>query len=171
MNLTEAIKAVAPHASKDKLVSVLTGVQIQNSRVMATDRYTLAIVNVHGLDPNVTVWLDPADVKAGVHSVTADLITFTSGATKPTYSSPGDYPAIERLVDNFKPNTGAPEHIESISLDVAHLSKFANKFLPRSHQGAPSFTFGLSNTQPVKVTFTHLPEYIALIVPIKIKEA
>jgi len=170
MNLTEAIKAVAPHASKDKLVPVLTGVQIQNGRAMATDRYTLAIVGVEELDMRLNLWLSPEDVKAGVQSVTIDLITFTSGATKPTQDAPGDYPAIERIANGFEPNNGTV--IETISLDVAHLSKFAAKFLPRSYGlHTPVFTFGVSPTKPVKVTFSAFPEYVGVVVPIRIREA
>ena len=172
MNLNEAIKAVAPHTSKDKLVPVLTGVQIQNGRAMATDRYTLAIVEVEGLEQGVTAWLSPDDIKAGVKAIANGMLTLANGATKPVTETPGDFPAIERLIDNFTPNTGAPEHIQAISFDVVHLSKFARKFLPKTiaKTAAPRFEFGINNTAAARVTFTEWPEYTALIVPVKITE-
>lgn len=165
MNLTEAIKAVAPHSSKDKTLPVLTGVMIRGGRVLATDRYTLAIVTMLELDPAITVWLSPADVKAGVQSVAADLITFTSGAAKAPTEAPMAFPAIERLVDDFKPNSS--EQITDIGFDVAHLSKFAARFLPKAYHApvTPRFAFGLTNTSAARVTFAAFPEYVALIVP------
>jgi hypothetical protein len=170
MNLTEAIKATAPHATKDKTLPMLTGVQIQNGRTMATDRYTLALVAVEGLPLDVTVWLSPEDVKAGVAAVTNELITFTNGSTKSITEAPGDYPTIERLADGFEPNKGEP--IPAICFDVKHLSKFDSRFFPRAFGlRAPLFTFGQGPNKSVKVTFSNLPEYVGLIVPIRTVES
>ncbi len=165
MNLTEAIKAVAPHMSKDSTLPALAGVQVRNGKVVATDWYTLAMVDVEGLDTDVEVWLSAEDVKAKPVFVTNETITFDNGSAKQVSEPRAEFPAIEKIVDNFTPNDGTTP-VTSFSVDIAYMGKFASKFFPRS-PGHPRFEFGADVTKPLRVTIAGLPEYVGMIVPVR----
>lgn len=174
LTLAQAITAVAPHASKDSTLPVLNGVRIRDGKVMATDRYTLAMVTLPAdvLDPALDAFLTPADVKAGVVSIVQDgpsvVLTLANGATKSPEKRVEDlseYPHLDKIATEHKAGAGVTE----VLLNLDYLARFHGKFLPRNGYGrkslpvTPILTFGADNTKAVQVTFDDYPEYVGAI--------
>jgi hypothetical protein len=132
--------------SKDKTLPILNLVRVQNGKLAATDRYTLAIAYVGQptdvpeatydgdpfdapawtLDTESDGYLTAADVKAKPVKIRSNIITFANGSTKPlaTESPQGsDYPNVEKLVESTYA-ANAPES-NNISLNPEHLARFA----------------------------------------------
>jgi hypothetical protein len=187
MTLTEAIKAVAPHASKDKTLPQLTNVRIVNGKVYATDRYTLALVtNPELLNPATDVLLSPEDVKNGVVSIFTDengsTLTFANGSTKAAtvpVAGETDYPDIEKLAQRMNENIEEAVaerygivNIRQFAVNMDYLARFHGKHVKGSgrYRGTPNpiFTLGANATKPIRATFPDYPEYIGFIGPIRI---
>lgn len=176
LTLAQAITAVAPHMSKDNTLPVLNGVRVRDGKVMATDRYTLAIVTLPAdvLDPQIDVFLTPAEVKAGVAAIASDgILTLANGATKAPDKRPEDlseYPFIDKITAEHEAGDGITE----VMLNLDYLARFHGKFLPKNGYGrknlpvTPILTFGADNTKTVKVTFSAYPEFVGAFVPTRI---
>jgi len=188
MNLSEAIKAVAPHVGRDKSLPVLTNVRIVNGTVSATDRYTLALVTLAPaeLDPRIDVLLSPDDVKQGIVSITPNetgvpTLTFANGSTKPAtvplpeetgYS--GEFPDLQKLSDSMsaKITEDNTDRIDAFAVNLDYLARFHGKHVAsaanRRSKPTPIFTLGADATKPIRATYSDFPEYVGFIVPIRV---
>ena len=177
MNLTDALKAVAPHtAPKSHTLPILTLVQVKDGHAYATDRYTMARAGIqtdHDI-PTADGYYTLEQIKKSPVSATDITVIYADGTSGPhtTENPHGDYPAIARLIENFKAGTLS----EPLALDVKFALKFQGKHFPkngtRAFDAAVVLTPGETNRKPIKVTFpTEFTEdeFVALWVPLNIQ--
>jgi len=187
--LKEAIKAVLPHASKDRTLSILCAVKITGDEVWATDRHTLArgvyvLPKAGDSDPTYPdeFLLDAKDAaevvkhKSEVFSITRDTgskVTFNmqNGSTMMFDTIEGDYPSIGRLIPD-----GEPVEIGRVGLLSTHLDRFSSKHFPRHafprhaphRRSSVALRFQFyGETKPAKVTISEAPWYMGLIMPLR----
>lgn len=173
MTVVDALKACLPHADKDGPISALNGVRLWNGRAYATDRYTLAISDYQfeGEDHDVFVSVENAKriISAGsdVARVENGQIVLANGAVFPVpeMTSTGDYPNVNRLVENW-----VPGEVGQVSFTACFLDRFAAKHFPyrnarerRDH--IVTFEMGADATKPVRVTVPAFPWFVSLVVP------
>ena len=178
--LKEAIKAVLPHASKDRNLSLLCAVKITGDEVWATDRHTLArgvyvLPKAGDSDPTYPdeFLLDAKDAaevvkyKSEVFSITRDTgskVTFNmqNGSTMMFDTIEGEYPSIGRLIPD-----GEPVEIGRVGLLSTNLDRFSSKHFPR-HASSVALRFQFyGETKPAKVTISEAPWYMGLIMPLR----
>ena len=175
MKLQDAIKAVAPHATSDTTLQILTGVMIQDGYAVATDRYTAARVKITGTVTSMEypteldgTWISPAQIKAGVTDLDVNgQLILGNGARMDKAEAPGDYPTITRLFEAFEvaeEGTGFP----SILFNQAFAKKFDSRHFPKGYAHSMKFEFDKRGvTKPVRVTFPSHEDFEALWVPIR----
>jgi len=180
MNLTEALKAVAPHtAPKNHNLPVLTHVRVKDGYALATDRYTLARAKITDHDtPDGYYTMEqvkkaPVSVTPASDTQVNDVVTYADGTQGPATEAPGDYPSVNRLIENWTPGTEiAPMVLDpkfALKFQAKHFPKNGSRVFEASMQLAP----GETPTKPVKVTFPGAfteDEFVALWVPIRIPE-
>lgn len=189
-SFTEAIANASLFMSKDKTLPALCGVRVFADRALATDRYVMArqeftadglefppftipaaeikgivakgrpsAVRVEGRQPGAKVTLDYADGTA---------ITFLE--------VPAEFPSVERLFSDFAPSLSGGQ----VMFDPARLVPLSKlrvwtgtSSAPKRAKGAMmAATFAFNGpTKPVNVTVANLPEFRALIVPMKPADA
>ena len=177
MNVVDALKACLPHVAKNVALPVLEGVRLKNGRAYATDRYTLAISDYQfeGEDHDVFVSVENAKriISAGsdVARVENGQIVLVNGAVFPTpeMSSVGDYPDVDKLVENW-----AAGELGQVSFQTRFLDRFAAKHFPyrnaKDRQGhTVTFEMGVEATKPVRVTVPGFPWFVGLVVPRKVE--
>lgn len=173
MNVVDALKACLPHADKNGPLPVLNGVRLWNGRAYATDRYTLAISDYQfeGEDHDVFVSVENAKriISAGsdVARVDNGQIVLANGVVFPVPEmwNVGDYPNVNRLVENW-----VPGEVGQVSFTAQFLDRFAAKHFPyrnarerRDH--SVTFEMGTDSHLPVRVTVPAFPGFVALVVP------
>lgn len=177
MNVVDALKACLPHVVKDDLRPVLEGVRLWNGKAYATDRYTLAISDYQFEGEDHDVFVSAADAKriisagSDVARVENGQIVLANGAVFPVpeMSRVGDYPDVNRLVENW-----VPGEVDRVSFTAQFLDRFAAKHFPyqnarerRDH--IVTFEMGTDSRLPVKVTIPDFPWFVALVVPRKME--
>ena len=148
--LASALRNVAPFASTDDTLPILTGVQVTVSgrevTLLTTDRYTLArqVLTLDADDvtgcgsivlPKATIKALSAATKARnweLTSITAgddDTITVIchDGATSTTKALSGDFPRCGKMLDDFQPAPDVREvsSLPSIAFNAGILARFA----------------------------------------------
>lgn len=177
MTFAQALKAVLPHASKDKYTEILNSVVIQNGQVLATDRYTIAVstftdLKITGVSENGQAVITREDATSisklkGISHVHADAFSVGVEHSAGTHRAglvEGPYPPVQRLLNDFKP--GEIIDFNEFGFMPKHLEKFATRFLARdkSEQSlALKFTLGDGANKPAKVEFSD--HFTALIIP------
>lgn len=148
MTIQQAVKAVLPHASKDKMIPVLCAVQLQGDRVIATDRYTLAESLYepgdgevwHALEDGVVISAADAKTLAAVKGVItgvdmgSDTVEFTHTEGVLTVRIvDGDYPAVQRLMHSAYGDRAArvAEIVPVLGIGLDHLAKLKPVALKR----------------------------------------
>lgn len=185
--LEEAIKMVLPHASRDKGLPVLSAVAVRHDSVIATDRYTVAKVEVPTSVPEGEVVIIPlAIARLGVVALEGNNATLAApSAVKKipglhdvqwaTVPLPGSdeystYPNVDRIISDFAP---APqgESPGSFLLSTTHASKYAARHFPaRMRAGGlhpMRIELGADALRPVRITFSSCPSYVSLWVPVR----
>lgn len=181
--LRRAVNNVAAcGASTDTTLPILCTVQLEwdgtQLKTVATDRYVLAEQTVtvdqpDGSDP----WAVNVDAKtlvaalkaAGKHpQVTFEpadghvVIEWAAGSAKPP-TVDGDYPKVDQLWP--EPGDG----VTYIGVDPQMLARFA-KLKSTDRRIAVRFTFGDGPAKPILVTSPEIPDFRALLAPLRLIE-
>lgn len=186
-DLHDALANVLPHTDKDNVLPVLCAVQVEVGAdgtvlFVATDRYTLAVVEVV-THPDTDVvpgsFLMPAAlakdvakmakaVRYGDVTFTADDSAITAGTVESTLSG--------RIVDGQFPKWPAlfpadvdPAATERIGLGAANLAKFAKLYRNGRALKRPTLdlTFRAAN-KPVDVKVPEVDGFKAIIMPVRL---
>ncbi|WP_291378886.1 hypothetical protein [Demequina sp.] len=151
----DALRAVFPHASRDKTLPILTGVNMVGDTLVATDRYTMGAArfdldDLFTVVPEGDVWLSPEFIRLVLGRKGDPLVslgasdeslcaTFESGVV---YGVPvagrldvghvADYPNVGRFVAEWQ-----PVRADAIAFNPAFSSRFSNLHFPAGTGGAP----------------------------------
>jgi DNA polymerase III sliding clamp (beta) subunit (PCNA family) len=152
-SLADGFQAVALHAGKDKYTPVLTGVQVTDTALLATDRYSVARFPLADTPEDYTApvlvpttavkWLSghknlPVGVTLTVESESLTLAYDTGLAIAMTTFQKigGGYPPVERFIDSLTPSEIAVPFAISAQL----LKRVADSALKIDKHNAPLFT-------------------------------
>lgn len=169
MDVREAMKALVPHA-KDQ-IKTLEGVWIKNKYAYATDRFTIARIELDGDNVPDQAWIPTSVAKMLVRFLPDGSGLLSDGSSVVLQLPDQKPPAVEKLFDGFEPAESGPA---SVRFNGVHLGRFDVRHFPtrskRSLSESPTavrFEFGSGDRPVIRVTVSEFPEFVGLIMPLR----